>query len=291
MWRLRFWLFLSCVVGCLVWAPRATAGTLQELAAKTNPSVVLLTVSDAAGRTLGKGTGFFVSPDGRIVTNHHVIEGGVKVTATLKDGRKLEAEGLVADDEDHDLAIIKVPGDAHPALPLGQSRTLRQGDEIVVIGSPLGLSGTLSTGIVSAIRDERSLEAEALEGNEPAGKHDRLFKGWGIQVTAAISPGSSGSPIMSLSGEVVAVAVGRFTGGESVNFGIPVEEAKALLDRAGAGAKVKAFATTANSGVRTNLMISAGFFGAIALIIFGVKRYDRRKERAAAAPIRRPPPS
>ena len=284
--RLAFWSFLVAV---LLLAPSAFAGTLQELAAKAKLSVVLLTISDSSGRKVGTGTGFFISSDGRVATNHHVIAGAAKVTASLSDGRKIDALGVLAEDEEKDLAILQLPGEGFPALTLGESRTLRAGDEIVVFGSPMGLSGTLSAGIVSAIRDEHALEAEK-DDEDPPGKKERSTKSWGIQVTAAISPGSSGSPIMTQTGEVVAVAVGRLVGGENLNFGIPVEELKTLLLRAGPGAKPKAFAQAASSDVRMNLIISAAFFGAIALIYFGFRRYERNKARRRSAPPR-PRPS
>jgi S1-C subfamily serine protease len=270
MTRKRFDALLAfCLsLAAVFWsASSAWAGSLQELAAKANPSVVLLTVSDSSGRMISTGTGFFVSPDGTLVTNHHVIEGAAKVTATLSDGRKVEALGVLAADEEKDLAILRVPGDGYPALALGDSHALRMGDEIIVIGSPLGLSGTLSTGIVSALRDEHALEADK------AGKHSRA---WGVQITAAVSPGSSGSPIMRPSGEVVAVAVGILVGGQGLNFGIPSEEVKALLQRA-EGAKLAPFAPGGGSDIRKNLIISAAFFGAIALIYVALKRYDKHK--------------
>ena len=261
---LTFWMSL---VAAFLFAggTRAANPNLPELAAKANPSVVLLTIADAGGHKLGTGTGFFVSAAGRIVTNHHVVAGAGKVTATLSDGRKVEAEGLLASDEDRDLAIIKIPGEGYPALILGESRTLRMGDEIVVIGSPMGLSGTLSTGVVSAIRDEHALP----DVKEEDGK----FGSWRIQVTAAISPGSSGSPIMSPTGQVVAIAVGQHVGGQGLNFGIPVEEAKALLEKVDLGAKLERFSGAGGmSEVRKNLLISAAFFLVALLLYVGFKR-------------------
>lgn len=288
VFRSAFALFATLVVlACATFAIPARATSIQELAATTKSSVVLLTISDAADRKVATGTGFFVSADGKIVTNHHVVDGAVKVTASLADGRKIECTGILADDEDKDLAIVKIPGEGYPPLTLGNSGALRPGDEVVVIGSPLGLSGTVSTGIVSALRNGVSGEDE----DDPSAKHDLLHtKGWGIQVTAAISPGSSGSPIMTPAGEVVAVAVGAMTGGQALNFGIPIEEVKTLLGRA--GGKPVAFTRGTTSAVRKNLAISAAFFAALALVYFGVKRYDRSKQqRVSRASIRRPPPS
>jgi S1-C subfamily serine protease len=273
---------LSVVLGALL-GPMAYAGPLQDLAAKAKPSVVLLQISDASGQKVGSGTGFFVSADGRIVTNHHVIDGAAKVTASLADGRKIDAVGYLASDPEKDLAIVKIPGDGYPALTLGESKGLRMGDEVVVIGSPLGLSSTLSVGIVSAIR---SAKEQLFDQDDPRAKETSKIGSWGIQVTAAISPGSSGSPIMTTSGEVVAVAVGRLVGGESLNFGIAIEEAKALLEKAGPDATPKPFAAQGSS--RTNLIISAVFFLTILLGWFGWRRYEgyRARRAKAAAQIR-----
>jgi len=276
--RLAAWLFVVAVLLC---APRVRAEGLQELAAKTKPSVVLILTFNAAGAKLGSGTGFFVSTDGRVVTNHHVIEGAAKVVASLSDGRKITALGILADDPDKDLALLQLPGDGFPALVLGDSKKLRAGDEVVVIGSPMGLSGTLSAGIVSAIRDGRSPLGDEDDDDPKGDKADKKPKAWGIQVTAAISPGSSGSPILTLGGEVVAVAVGMFGVGGSLNFGIPIEEVKTLLAQAAPGAAAKPFAQVGGSDdVKKNLTISAALFLAVVLIYLGVKGYDRYKRRA-----------
>src|SRR5687767_15126879 len=103
-------LVLAAVVASLFVARTARAGALQDLAAKAKLSVVLLTMSDGSGQKIGSGTGFFVSTDGLVVTNHHVIEHAAQVTASLADGTKIEALGILADDPDNDLAVIKLPG-------------------------------------------------------------------------------------------------------------------------------------------------------------------------------------
>jgi putative serine protease PepD len=261
-------LAVAFVVFCTLFAvtARARALDLREVAAQAKPSVVLLKVSD--GVDTGSGTGFFISADGRVVTNHHVIEGAALVTASLSDGRSLEVEGIVADDPARDIAIIKVKGGPFAPLVLGESASLRVGDEIAVVGSPLGLSATLSSGIVSAVREK---------GPEQVGqdKDDRLAS-WGIQVTAPISPGSSGSPIMNRNGEVVAVAVGMFRGGQELNFGIPVEVVKSM--NATAAPEARPFSgTTPKSAVWRNLAISAAVLGAPLLAYLIWRRVSRRR--------------
>lgn len=270
----RLLALLALVILAVVVGPVAHAGPLQDLAAKSKPSVVLLQISDASGQKIGSGTGFFVSADGRIVTNHHVIDGAAKVTASLADGRKIDASGYLAIDPEKDLAVVKIPGEGYPALTLGESKSLRMGDEVVVIGSPLGLSTTLSVGIVSAIRGAKD---QLFEQDDPRAKETAKVSSWGIQVTAAISPGSSGSPIMNTTGEVVAVAVGRLVGGESLNFGIAIEEAKALLEKAGPNATPKAFA--AESSSRKNIIISVVFFLTLLVGYFGWRRYESSRSR------------
>jgi S1-C subfamily serine protease len=238
----------------------AAASELSDLADKTKPSVVLLSVEDAAGRKIGTGTGFFASADGRIITNHHVIDGGARITATLSDGSKRAILGLLASDEPRDIAILAAESGNYPALALGTSTAVRPGDEVVVIGSPLGLSGTISVGIVSAMRDHGVGEKE---------DNDQVrTDSWGIQITAAISPGSSGSPIMTKSGEVVAVAVGTLNGAQALNFGVPIEVAKGMLHDLGPQARPAPLGGGEDHDLRRSLMISGGIFGAIGLLFF-----------------------
>ncbi|MDC3988142.1 S1C family serine protease [Polyangium jinanense] len=248
----------------------AAGGELAELAERTKPSVVLLTVEDATGHKVGTGTGFFVSPDGRIVTNHHVVDGAAKVTATLSDGSELAILGRLDDDEDRDIAILKADGTGLPALSLGDSSGVAPGDEVVVIGSPLGLSGTLTVGIVSAKR-ERGVGKEIDRASE--------LESWGLQITAAISPGSSGSPIMTRRGEVVAVAVGTLNRSQSLNFGIPIEEVKGMLEKLGPTAPVIPFESNPDQDVLRNLLISAAVIAGLVVVVAMWTFLDARRSR------------
>jgi S1-C subfamily serine protease len=227
---------------------------LPELMEHTRRSVVLVTVYDAAGHPYGRGSGFFVAADGRFVTNVHVIEHAARATVTTADGTVVAVDGLLAQDAAADVAVLKAAGDGFPTLTLGDTQGLAPGDEIVVVGSPLGLAGTLSTGIVAAIRDAGPLGADDL-AREPG------FSSWRIQISAPISAGSSGSPVLARDGRVVGVAVGQRSGGQNLNFCVPIEFVRALVDRLGARPTPQPLAQpTTWREVGRNLAISAGVF-------------------------------
>jgi putative serine protease PepD len=264
----------AAALGATLFALAATASAvmdLPELAEITKPSVVHLEVQDGSGNVVGSGTGFVVGKH-RVVTNEHVIAGASAVRAKLTDGRVVDVSGVVASDKNRDIAVVELVGDDLPAaLPLGASEGLRQGDEVVVIGSPRGLAGTLSTGIISALRGE-GLDTELADGHNTGS--------WAIQITAAISPGSSGSPIMTRDGKVVAVAVGIVVGGGNIGFGVPIEEVTAMLDRVGPAAKPKPFSGSEGSSVVRNLVISGIFFALVMLGFFVPGWLKRRRESA-----------
>ena len=236
----------------------APAQDLKELARDAKFSVVALNVLDAFGGKLGTGSGFFVDPTGLIVTNFHVIEQGRRIEAVLSNERTLEVAGVMATDEDNDLAVLKVDSGPFPALGLADSESVEAGERVVVLGSPLGLTGTLSEGIVSNVWKDEML---------PHGK-----RGTALQITAAISPGSSGSPVMNLDGEVVGVAVSQMLGGQNLNFAVPSQAVRELLGTVDASRPPQPLksAATAGTGVYLrNLVISLLFFAAL---YFGFRR-------------------
>ncbi|MEM6795066.1 MAG: trypsin-like peptidase domain-containing protein, partial [Acidobacteriota bacterium] len=126
-------------------------GGLKDLARKTSPSVALLRIYDRAGRTVGAGTGFVVG-EGVLATNHHVIDGAAAVGAIFPERQELSLTEVLAEDPANDLALLSLPGSSEP-LPLFRGSRVEPGESVVVIGNPEGLSGTVSTGIVSAIRE------------------------------------------------------------------------------------------------------------------------------------------
>ena len=177
---------------------------LKARAKKARPAVMLLVGSDANGKEIATGTGFLVSADGKLITNFHVIEKAASAVAKAENGGLFPVEGVLASDPKNDLVLLKLKGKELPFLTLGKSENIEVGTRIAVIGSPLGLEGTLSEGIVSAVRE--------LMGGMKV-----------LQVTAAISPGSSGSPVMNAKGEVVGIASALLRGGQALNFAVPVE--------------------------------------------------------------------
>ncbi|HYD42404.1 MAG TPA: trypsin-like peptidase domain-containing protein [Anaeromyxobacter sp.] len=230
---------------------QAPAPDLAALAEKTRPAVVKLVARDAFGNELGNGTGFFVSASGRILTNHHVVRGAPNLVAILEGKREVRILGVLADDEESDLAVLQAEDGRYPVLQLEEGRDPRVGEQVAVIGSPIGLAGTLSTGIVAAVRAEGA-------DLGPYGK----APSWQLQISAAISPGSSGSPVLAEDGKVVGVAVGLISVGQALNFAIPAKRARALLATIAPDARPRPLVDVARGArkVGRNLAVSAAIF-------------------------------
>jgi S1-C subfamily serine protease len=166
----------------------------------------------------GQGSGFIIDKEGHILTNYHVIADARQIEVTLHNRKKYRAKP-VGTDPSHDLAIIQITApDLNPAV-LGDSRSLQVGQKVYAIGNPFGLSGTLTTGIVSSIR--------------PVQEPDGMIIDEAIQTDAAINPGNSGGPLMNWRGEVIGIntmilsSVGQSAG---IGFAIPINTAKAVLN-------------------------------------------------------------
>jgi len=172
--------------------------------------IVSIVMSDKDGHPVAQGSGFLVSRDGRIVTNYHVIKDGGSAVVKLPDGAFYDVEGVLAFDKERDVAVIKARGQDFRTVELGNSDRIQVGDAVVAIGSPLSLESTVSSGIVSGIRNIK----------EEGGKF--------LQVTAPISPGSSGGPLFNMAGEVVGITTLYLKGGENLNFAIPINDVKRL---------------------------------------------------------------
>lgn len=167
----------------------------------------------------GQGSGFIISSDGYIVTNHHVVGEADEITVGLLDGRELKAE-LIGTDERTEIAVIKVDETGLPTLPLGDSDNVRVGDWVVAIGNPFGLTHTVTAGIVSALgRDLR--------------RGMTYYEDF-IQTDAAINMGNSGGPLLNLDGEVVGLntAILSRTGGSlGIGFAIPINLVAHIKDQ------------------------------------------------------------
>lgn len=163
------------------------------------------------------GTAFFVTPNGYMLTNHHVVEGADKITVTLNDRTELDAT-LVGSDERSDVAVLKVEGSRHPALPIGDSNGLKVGEPVLAIGSPFGFDYSASAGIVSA--KSRSFSRET---SVPF-----------IQTDVALNPGNSGGPLFNQRGEVIGINSRIFsgTGGYmGLSFSIPIDAAMDIYEQ------------------------------------------------------------
>ncbi len=196
--------------------------SLADLVEQVNPAVVTVINKQTFGgfydqsgepQTAGTGTGFFISEDGYLVTNNHVVEGSDELSVIFADGTQVDAT-LVGTDPLTDLAVIKVDGDIPGYVQLGDSSALRPGDRVIAIGSPLGAyTNTVTEGIVSGI-------GRRVQGTSSA--VDNL-----IQHDAAINPGNSGGPLFTLDGKVVGVNTlvvrqsGNGISAEGLGFAIP----------------------------------------------------------------------
>ena len=220
---------------CLGLPSVALAEGAREIAKKTLPSVVLLAMEDSAGHPIALGSGFFVS-DRLVATNLHVIESaaGGYVKPVGEKGT-FRVEGTVGLDSTRDLALLRVQDATRPSLPLGESESVAVGDAVYAAGNPQGLEGTFSEGIVSGVRKVG---------------HDTL-----LQITAPISPGSSGGPVLNQQGAVIGVAMATFTGGQNLNFAVPVSYLRSMIARQG---KITPLSATARVRGASSVMGSIG---------------------------------
>jgi tetratricopeptide (TPR) repeat protein len=201
------WIVLMISAVCCV-STRAQE-LLPELVKRIKPSAVAIETFSARGERLSRGSGFFIAVD-KVITNRHVIENAQRVEISLINDKRYTVKGVLAVDGEGDLALLQVDVPKEHARPLIIDKTTPlEGESIVVIGNPYGLEGSVSNGIVSAVRE---------------------IPGYGkiIQITAPISPGSSGSPVVNMHGQVVGVATLQAAEGQSLNFAVPSERISQL---------------------------------------------------------------
>lgn len=202
-------------------APDSVAGIAQRVL----PSVVSISTQTTSGSATGSG--FVIESAGYILTNNHVVEGASgsnPIVVTLNSGRTLNAQ-VVGTDAAYDLAVLKIPATNLPALQFGDSDKIQVGDPVIAVGSPLGLSGTVTSGIISA-------KNRAVSAGGSSGESSFINA---LQTDAAINPGNSGGPLVDQTGAVIGVnsaiaSLGSSFGGQSgsigLGFAIPINQAR-----------------------------------------------------------------
>ncbi|MFB6861955.1 S1C family serine protease [Streptomyces virginiae] len=250
---------------------QSSTGTVSGIADQVSPSVVRIDTRTGSGQ--GTGSGIVLTADGEIATNNHVVDGATEIQVTMSDGKKYPAK-IVGTDPDKDLALIKLQGASglKPAR-LGDSGSVKVGDQVVAIGSPDGLTGTVTSGIVSALN--REVKVPKSEQSSPQGRQQgedswpfsfggRQFNGntgsdttsyKALQTDASLNPGNSGGALVNMNGEIVGMpsaiyspsSGGSAAGSVGLGFAIPVDTIKADLDslrKGGPGGK----GSSGNSG-------------------------------------------
>lgn len=202
-------------------APDSVAGIAQAVV----PSTVYIEAATATGAA--SGTGLILRTDGYIVTNNHVIAGGGTIQVTFSDGT-VEVAEVVGTTSDYDLAVLKVERTGLDPLPLADSDLVTVGDPVVAVGAPLGLEGTVTSGIVSALN--RAVTAGSVTETSFINA---------IQTDAAINPGNSGGPLVNAAGEVIGIntaiaqasGTGAATGSIGLGFAIPSNQVRRTTDQ------------------------------------------------------------
>lgn len=199
---MKYLIIILCIQFCFI---ENSFSQDASLIYKTTVNSTVTIVTDNGSQ----GSGFFVAPN-IIATNYHVIEGASKADCFLNNSEiKYKIDGYLAVDKTVDLILLKVSGLNKPAIKLSVS-DVSIGQKVYVFGSPIGLSATITDGIISGMRD---------------------FEGYKlIQMSAPISPGSSGGPVLNSRGELIGISVLQFKEGQNLNFAIPKENLKILMD-------------------------------------------------------------
>ncbi|HET6426176.1 MAG TPA: transglutaminase family protein [Planctomycetaceae bacterium] len=192
-------------------AEAAPALTVQELVTRAKPSIVVITFTGRENDRQGLGSGVIVSPDGLIATNLHVIGEARPISVQLSDGRKFDVTAVEATERHHDLALLRIDAKDLPALPLGNSDELKEGEAIVAIGNPLGLERSVVAGVLSGRRE--------VEGRTM------------LQIAMPIERGNSGGPILDLHGRVHGLVTLKSLKTENLGFAAPVNQLKPLMER------------------------------------------------------------
>ncbi|WP_395361812.1 S1C family serine protease [Streptomyces sp. YH02] len=241
----------------------SSAGTVAGVAEAVSPSIVEISANSNSGKSTGSGV--IITSDGEIITNNHVISGASEITVRLNDGTSYEAE-VVGTDPDKDLALIKLRGASGlKTATLGDSSKVRVGDQVVAIGSPEGLTGTVTSGIVSALDRDVTVAKDDDSQDQGQGQQYDPRQGWpfefggqqfngdtgsskttykALQTDASLNPGNSGGALINMNGEIIGInsamyspssSNGSTAGSVGLGFAIPVDTVKADLDSLRAG--------------------------------------------------------
>jgi len=209
------------LVAALSAVPMASAApaapSIQELYRRASPAVVFITQVDAAGKTTSLASGFLVSPNGIIVTNHHVIDpdqGAVHIRVKIPRGDVFSDVRVIYAEQRRDFAVIAIKATGLPVIPVGDSDKIEVGDRVIAIGNPKGLELTLTEGIVESVRLDP--------------QNGYRF----IQHQAPISPGSSGGPLMNMKGEVIGINAFGVRDAQNLNGAIPINYVKPYFNDA-----------------------------------------------------------
>lgn len=217
----------------------------NAVTAAVTPSVVSITVS--AGGSGGEGSGVVLDKEGHVLTNHHVVSGAgddATITVTLSDGKTYRAS-IAGEDASTDLAVLTLedpPDDLQP-ITVGSSSGLEVGDPVMAVGNPLGLSGTVTTGIVSALDRPVTTSSTESEQQDPFGQQQQQQSSQvvtsAIQTSAAVNPGNSGGALVDAAGRLIGInssiaSLGSSSGQSGsigIGFAIPVDEAQWIAEQ------------------------------------------------------------
>jgi tetratricopeptide (TPR) repeat protein len=236
---------------CLVAAVSSGEEDLPSMIKRIEPSVVVVLTYDQEDRLIGQGSGFFISQDGDVITNYHVLQGVSRAVIKAGDKKIYPVKKVVAEDRDADLIRVSVDMAERIVPPLSISTSVPQvGERIVVIGTPLGLEKTVSDGIVAAVREIPDF-------------------GKIIQLTAPISQGSSGSPVVNMKGEVVGIATFIILAGQNLNFAIPGENIARLTSGDG-----KTFSEWRKTGVEEMVSLAEQLYS-IGIRFLWIEDYEK----------------
>lgn len=208
------------IIGLIVLLNSVFATAQEEwvapIAKRSLPSVVTVISIDGAGKQFGLGSGFIVREDGLVVTCYHVIQNASAVEVRNKEIGSFRVKGVVAADRKMDFAVLKITADDLPVVPLGNSDLVKLGEGVVAIGNPKGLTGTISAGLISQIREEDDFTM--------------------LQTSAPIYSGNSGGPLLNKRGEVIGVVAARVEDGPTLGLAVPIDYVRRALQD---GASVK----------------------------------------------------